>query len=386
MMVPDVVRREEPGAGRRDPVPGAVSLGEVRPGGVGRRARRGSRGGERPLRPGRDGRHGVRLEVRALPRRRRSFPRRRPRHGLARPRRFLRWVRHHVLSGHPQERVRHAKRAPDPARESAGRERPVDARRPVALLWRRGITDCRERQHRRLSAHPRPGRVPQRPVHAHPPARRRDGRARRSRRDGAALTRLGRGAAEGSGAALQDRISLRGGIPGEAPGSHQGAVRAVLVPLDPDHPGFRDAIYRARRNEIARMALAYRDGDPLPRVSYTPEEEAVRRAVWEKLTPLHERLAAAPWRESAEALSLDRTRVPQLADVSETLQAGSGFRMIPVAGLIHPDIVRLSRLFGEAARRAGEATMKRLELAYWYTVEFGVVEEKGELKAWGCLL
>jgi phenylalanine-4-hydroxylase len=27
--------------------------------------------------------------------------------------------------------------------------------------------------------------------------------------------------------------------------------------------------------------------------------------------------------------------------------------------------------------------MKRLELAYWYTVEFGVIEEKGELKAWG---
>jgi phenylalanine-4-hydroxylase len=202
-----------------------------------------------------------------------------------------------------------------------------------------------------------------------------------------------------------------------------------LVPLDPDHPGFRDAVYRARRNEIARLALAYRDGDPLPRVSYTRDEEAVWRAVWEKLAPLHERLAAAPWRESAEALSLDRTHVPQLADVSDTLQAGSGFRMIPVAGLIsgrgflgamaeniflatqyvrhhsvplytpepdivhelvghaaglfHPDIVLLSRLFGEAARRAGEATMKRLELAYWYTVEFGVIEEEGELKAWG---
>jgi phenylalanine-4-hydroxylase len=202
-----------------------------------------------------------------------------------------------------------------------------------------------------------------------------------------------------------------------------------IVKLDPDHPGFKDPVYRARRNEIARRALAYREGDPLPRVDYTPEEQAVWRAVWEKLTPLHERLAAAPWREGAEALSLDRTNVPQIADVSETLRAGSGFRMLPVAGLIsgrgflgamaenafmttqyvrhhsvplytpepdvvhelvghaaglfHPDIVRLSRLFGEAARRASDDAMKRLELAYWYTVEFGVIEEKGSLKAWG---
>jgi len=215
----------------------------------------------------------------------------------------------------------------------------------------------------------------------------------------------------------------------DPPGPQIAAGAGELVPLDPDHPGFRDALYRARRNEIARMALAYRDGDPLPRITYTPEEHAVWRAVWEKLAPLHARLAAAPWKESAAALDLDRTRVPQLAEVTETLQAGSGFRMIPVAGLIsgrgflgamaenvflatqyvrhhsvplytpepdvvhelvghaaglfHPDIVQLSRLFGEAARRAGEATMKRLELAYWYTVEFGVVEEKGGLVAWG---
>ena len=54
------------------------------------------------------------------------------------------------------------------------------------------------------------------------------------------------------------------------------ADRNRIVQLSPDHPGFRDAVYRARRNEIARMALAYRDGDPLPRVAYTPEEARQR--------------------------------------------------------------------------------------------------------------
>jgi len=30
---------------------------------------------------------------------------------------------------------------------------------------------------------------------------------------------------------------------------------ADLVQLDPDHPGFRDAAYRGRRNAIARVAM-----------------------------------------------------------------------------------------------------------------------------------
>ena len=48
-----------------------------------------------------------------------------------------------------------------------------------------------------------------------------------------------------------------------------------LVQLDPDHPGFRDAAYRKRRNDIARMAAEYKEGDPIPTVEYTPEEQEV---------------------------------------------------------------------------------------------------------------
>lgn len=201
-----------------------------------------------------------------------------------------------------------------------------------------------------------------------------------------------------------------------------------VVRLDPDHPGFKDPVYRLRRNEIAKLALAYREGDPLPRVDYTDEEQAVWKLTWERLGPLHDRYACHEWRESSRVLALDRLRVPQLADVNVRL-AESGFRMLPVAGLIsgrgflsamaqgvflatqymrhhsvpfytpepdvihelvghaaslfHPDVVRLSRLFGEAARRADEASMKRLELVYWYTLEFGLVRENGTLKTYG---
>lgn len=201
-----------------------------------------------------------------------------------------------------------------------------------------------------------------------------------------------------------------------------------IVRLDPDHPGFRDPVYRRRRNEIAKLALAYREGDPIPRVDYTPEEQAVWALTWERLGPLHDRYACREWRDSSRVLALDRERVPHLADVNVRL-AGSGFRMLPVAGLIsgrgflsamaegvflstqymrhhtvpfytpepdvihelvghaaslfHPDVVRLSRLFGEAARRADEASMKRLERVYWYTLEFGLVREDGALRTYG---
>lgn len=209
---------------------------------------------------------------------------------------------------------------------------------------------------------------------------------------------------------------------------HAGGVEE-LVPLDPDHPGFKDPVYRARRDAIARLALEYTDGDPLPHAEYTEEEHGVWRTVWEHLTPLHERAACREWKESSAALSLDRERVPQLAEVNEALRRGAGFRMLPVAGLVsgrmflgmmgkgvflstqymrhhsvplytpepdvvhelvghaaslfHPGLVKLSRRFGEAAWRVDDAALKRLELVYWYTLEFGLVEEGGERKAVG---
>jgi phenylalanine-4-hydroxylase len=210
--------------------------------------------------------------------------------------------------------------------------------------------------------------------------------------------------------------------------AHAGGAKE-LVPLDPDHPGFRDEMYRARRNEIARRALEYREGDPLPDVAYNPEEQAVWRTAWDHLGPLHELFACREWLESSRALALDRRSVPQLAEVNASLARGTGFRMLPVAGLVsgrtflgmlgkgvflstqymrhhsvplytpepdvvhelvghaaslfHPEIVRLSRLFGEAAWRASEEGLRRLELAYWYTLEFGVAMEGGEPKTFG---
>lgn len=217
--------------------------------------------------------------------------------------------------------------------------------------------------------------------------------------------------------------------PTENPSRPHVGGKDELVVLDPDHPGFRDPRYRERRNAIARLALEYREGERPPRVDYTDEEHAVWQSVWENLAPLHGSRAVREWRFAADGLALDRRRVPQLADVNEGLSAGTGIEMLPVGGLISargflsglgrgvflstqymrhpsrplytpepdvihelvghatsflaPEIVHLSRLFGEAALTADAPTLERLERVYWYTLEFGVARENGEVRAYG---
>lgn len=205
--------------------------------------------------------------------------------------------------------------------------------------------------------------------------------------------------------------------------------RAHLVPLDRDHPGFRDAEYRRRRDDIARLAWAWRDGDPVPDVEYVDDEHAVWRTVWDHLSPLHERYACEAYLEASRALGLDPGRIPQLAEVNQRLEAAHGFTLAPVAGLVsprvfleylgkdiflatqymrhcsaplytpepdvvhelvghaatllHPGFVELNRLFGAAIQGADEEVEQKLIRVYWWTVEFGVVMEGGARKVYG---
>lgn len=201
-----------------------------------------------------------------------------------------------------------------------------------------------------------------------------------------------------------------------------------LVKLDPDHPGFRDAAYRARRNAIARIALQHQDGD-VPRVEYTAEEQATWREVWRNLAPLHDRYASREYREAADFVALDREYVPQFVDLNAALRKATGFTLRPVAGLVgdrtflgylgrdmflatqymrhpsrplytpEPDVVhelighaptfseptfaRLNRAFGRAAERVDPETLAEVARLYWYTLEFGVCRERGRLRAYG---
>lgn len=202
-----------------------------------------------------------------------------------------------------------------------------------------------------------------------------------------------------------------------------------LVVLDRDHPGFRDPVYRARRDAIARAALAHRDGEPPPDIAYTEDEHGVWSVVWDNLAPIHDRYACSAWLDGDRTLRLSRTRVPQFAEVNAQLLPRTGFCLMPVAGLVTPgaflrelgrgvflstqymrhpsaplytpepdvvhelighavslanqDFAQLNRAFGETARTLSDDEMEPLIRAYWYSLEFGVTHEAGALKVYG---
>ncbi|HEY3189510.1 MAG TPA: phenylalanine 4-monooxygenase [Solirubrobacteraceae bacterium] len=204
----------------------------------------------------------------------------------------------------------------------------------------------------------------------------------------------------------------------------------VTVHLAHDHPGANDPVYRARRNEIAAAALAWRPGEPSPLIDYTADEQNVWRTVCRELFPKYERYAIAEFQEGVERLRLPRDHVPNLDEVSELLDPLTGFRYVPAAGLVplrefygmlrdrvfhstqyvrhpavplytpEPDIIHevighghllatptfseLHRLTGEAAHRLrDEDNLRFLSKVFWFSAEFGVVVEDGELRAYG---
>ena len=77
-----------------------------------------------------------------------------------------------------------------------------------------------------------------------------------------------------------------------------------IVQLDQDHPGFRDATYRARRDAIARIALAHESGAPVPHAPYSDAEHGVWALILGQLAPLHRRLVCRELNEVSEALAL----------------------------------------------------------------------------------
>jgi phenylalanine-4-hydroxylase len=205
---------------------------------------------------------------------------------------------------------------------------------------------------------------------------------------------------------------------------------AVTVHLADDHPGFGDPEYRKRRNHIASLALGWQLGQPIPHVDYSAQEQEVWRTVCRELAAKHERLACEEYIEAMERLALPVDRIPQLDEIGERLGALTGFEYHPAAGLVEfdefygsladrvfhstqyirhhglplytpepdlihevighggtladPKLAELNRLAGRASRRLGtRAGREFFSAVFWFSIEFGVVREHGELRAYG---
>jgi phenylalanine-4-hydroxylase len=197
-----------------------------------------------------------------------------------------------------------------------------------------------------------------------------------------------------------------------------------------DHPGAHDLEYLRRRATIAALGESYLVGDPIPVVAYSEEEDAIWREVSHELKLKHRRLACKEYLLGEQALVLPGDRVPQLAEVDARVHELSGFHIRPVSGLVptrefygslaervflstqyvrhpsvpyytpEPDIIHeiighanmlasakfaaLHQVAGQAsARTTSEEALQFFSRVFWFSLEFGVVYEEGELKAYG---
>lgn len=205
----------------------------------------------------------------------------------------------------------------------------------------------------------------------------------------------------------------------------------TLPILDLDHPGASDPDYRERRLHIASLARAFREAPngTFPTVDYSPEEDDVWRQCEGILAELHENHASQAYLDGRAKLELPTDRIPQLGEVSKRLSSLAGFQLWPVEGLVlprlflrhlergimlstqyirhpskpfftpEPDIIHellghapmltnpafaeFSRLVGEGARIANDDELEQMSRLYWFTVEFGLIEEQGQVKAFG---
>lgn len=168
----------------------------------------------------------------------------------------------------------------------------------------------------------------------------------------------------------------------------------------------------------------------VPEHAYTPQEHDIWRALYKRQLDVLPGRAVDWFMDSLSTLGINKDAIPKIDDVNDILMKRSGWKVVPVPGLIpdepffemlanrrfpignfirkpeqfdyiqEPDIfhdlfghvpILADPVFGDYMQSYGEGGLKAARLGaidkitrlYWYTVEFGLIEEKDGLRIYG---
>ena len=204
-----------------------------------------------------------------------------------------------------------------------------------------------------------------------------------------------------------------------------------VLELEPGHPGLGDESYVRRRHELFALCRRHRLeslGPPL--IDYTADETRIWRHVAPRLDELHRAHACAMYLEAKDALGISTERIPQLRHLSDRLAQATEMHLVPAEGPLayrtfysyiaargfpvtqfirhgshpeftpEPDMIHdclghvpalMNRDYAEVLALIGRAAFTStdplqvlaLKRFSWYSIEFGLIEEAGQVKVFG---
>ncbi|HQR43526.1 MAG TPA: hypothetical protein PLX97_12605 [Gemmatales bacterium] len=204
-----------------------------------------------------------------------------------------------------------------------------------------------------------------------------------------------------------------------------------VLELEPNHPGEHDQEYIKRRQYLFQLCRKHRLqklGPPI--IEYTPEEIRIWREVSPLLDQLHVKHASSIYLKAKRQLGISEKEIPQLRLLSDQVKKVTNMHLVPAEGPIayrtfysyiaergfpvtqfirhgsHPeftpepdmihdclghvpplmnqDYAELLTLIGKAAHTTKSPHhVLMLKRFSWFSIEFGLMEEEGEVKVFG---